>query len=136
MSSRAQFIVRSLVYLIALTYGYGGLVHIANIAGLSGYAWVDAPLKWQLLDVVYLSLDTVVFCWAAALMAHSHCRVLCSELLSNCPLHCRRSVDNGSACGVSAYSRARNVVEFFGWLPPRCSRHDGDLSKTAKPRDA
>ena len=61
MSSRAQFIGRSLVSLIALTYGYGGLVHIANIAGLSGYAWVDAPLKWQLLDVVYLSLDTVVF---------------------------------------------------------------------------
>ena len=61
MSSRAQFLGRLLVYIIAFTYGYGGLVHIANMAGLSGYSWVDAPLKWQILDVVYLSLDAVVF---------------------------------------------------------------------------
>ena len=31
-----------------------------NIAGLSGYAWLDAPLKWQVLDIVYLALNATV----------------------------------------------------------------------------
>ena len=46
--------------IIAIFYGYGGLVHLANLAGLSGYAWLDAPMKWQVLDLVYLGLDFVV----------------------------------------------------------------------------
>jgi len=28
--------------------------------GLSGFDWSNAPLKWQVLDVVYLILDLVV----------------------------------------------------------------------------
>lgn len=51
---------RSLVLVIAIFYGYGGLVHLANMAGLSGYNWLDAPSKWQVLDLLYLSLDFVV----------------------------------------------------------------------------
>ncbi len=34
--------------------------HILNIASLTGFAWSEAPLKWQVLDVVYLLLDVVV----------------------------------------------------------------------------
>ncbi len=35
-------------------------MHIANIAGFNGFDWLSAPLKWQLLDVVYLVLDIAV----------------------------------------------------------------------------
>ncbi len=31
-----------------------------NIAGLTGFDWMDAPVKWQLLDIIYLVLDVVV----------------------------------------------------------------------------
>ena len=31
-----------------------------NILGLTGFDWAGAPLKWQVLDVVYLLLDIVV----------------------------------------------------------------------------
>lgn len=51
---------RTIVLVIAVFYGYGGLVHLANMAGLSGYDWLDAPSKWQVLDLIYLSLDFVV----------------------------------------------------------------------------
>lgn len=51
---------RTIVLVIAVFYGYGGLVHVANMAGLSGYDWLDAPSKWQVLDLIYLSLDFVV----------------------------------------------------------------------------
>lgn len=53
-------ISRLIFIAIAVSYGYGGLVHLANIAGFSGYNWLDAPPKWQVLDVVYLGLDFVV----------------------------------------------------------------------------
>ena len=51
---------RTLVGFIAVCYAYGALVHVANIAGMSGYPWPSAPLKWQLLDGVYLILDVAV----------------------------------------------------------------------------
>ena len=35
-------------------------MHVLNIAGMSGFVWADAPLKWQVLDVVYLVLDVIV----------------------------------------------------------------------------
>ena len=31
-----------------------------NIAGLSGFNWLEAPVKWQILDVFYLAIDIVV----------------------------------------------------------------------------
>ena len=46
--------------MIALFYVYGALVHMMNILGLTGFQWSKAPLKWQLLDIVYLGLDLLV----------------------------------------------------------------------------
>ena len=46
--------------IITAFYAYGALVHVLNMAGMSGFAWSEAPLKWQVLDVVYLVLDLIV----------------------------------------------------------------------------
>ena len=48
-------------WIVALCYGYGALVHILNILGMGGFDWMDAPTKWQVLDVAYLILDAIVF---------------------------------------------------------------------------
>ena len=48
------------LWVVAAFYGYGALVHVLNIAGLSSFDWMRAPLKWQILDVVYLVLDVIV----------------------------------------------------------------------------
>ena len=45
---------------VAVFYAYGALVHVLNMAGLSGFDWLSAPFKWQVLDVVYLLLDVAV----------------------------------------------------------------------------
>ena len=45
---------------VALFYAYGAIVHLMNIAGFSGFDWLRAPLKWQILDIVYLVLDIIV----------------------------------------------------------------------------
>jgi len=47
-------------YGIAAAFAYGACVHVANMAGLTGFDWLNAPLKWQVLDVVYLALDVAV----------------------------------------------------------------------------
>jgi len=52
--------LRFACYGIAAAYAYGACVHIANMAGLTGFNWLSAPLKWQVLDVVYLALDVAV----------------------------------------------------------------------------
>ena len=52
--------LRIVSYGIAAAYAYGAYVHVANMAGLSGFDWPSAPLKWQVLDVVYLILDLAV----------------------------------------------------------------------------
>lgn len=55
-------IAKIIIWIVAAFYGYGALVHILNMAGKSGFNWLEAPLKWQALDIVYLVLDlTVVF---------------------------------------------------------------------------
>lgn len=41
-------------------YAYGAAVHVANMASLTGFDWSAAPLKWQVLDIVYLVLDVIV----------------------------------------------------------------------------
>ena len=48
------------VWIIALFYLYGAVVHVANILGFSGFDWRAAPLKWQVLDIVYLVIDLLV----------------------------------------------------------------------------
>ena len=49
-----------ILWVVAVFYAYGALVHILNIAGFSDFSWIDAPLKWQVLDVIYLVIDVVV----------------------------------------------------------------------------
>lgn len=49
-----------IIWIIAIFYLYGAAVHVFNILGLSGFDWRGAPLKWQVLDVVYLIIDLVV----------------------------------------------------------------------------
>lgn len=51
---------RIILWVIAAFYAYGAYEHIASIAGNHGYTWSEAPLKWQVLDIVYLALDIVV----------------------------------------------------------------------------
>ena len=46
--------------MVAAFYAYGALVHVLNITGQSGFDWLRAPLKWQILDLAYLVLDIVV----------------------------------------------------------------------------
>ena len=49
-----------LKYALVVAYLYGASVHVANMAGLTGFDWSQAPFKWQALDVVYLVLDVTV----------------------------------------------------------------------------
>lgn len=49
-----------IIWIVAAFYAFGATVHIMNIAGYSGFDWHRAPLKWQILDVVYLVLDFLV----------------------------------------------------------------------------
>ena len=51
---------RAILWIVALFYAYGALVHVMNILGMTGFDWLSAPTKWQALDVVYLVLDVVV----------------------------------------------------------------------------
>ena len=55
-----RLISNVILWIVSLFYAYGAFVHVANIAGLNGFDWLSAPLKWQILDVVYLVLDIVV----------------------------------------------------------------------------
>lgn len=45
---------------VTVCYAYGALMHVLNMLGLAGVDWLAAPLKWQVLDVVYLAIDLVV----------------------------------------------------------------------------
>ncbi len=56
----ARLIPRAALWVVAAFYAYGGLVHVLNMLSLTGFDWTRAPLKWQLLDVLYLALDLIV----------------------------------------------------------------------------
>lgn len=56
----ARLVSKIIFSIVAAFYAYGALVHIMNMLGLSGFDWLDAPPKWQILDVVYLILDVIV----------------------------------------------------------------------------
>ena len=47
----------ALRYGLAAFYGYGAAVHIANMLGWTGFDWILAPLKWQVLEGLYILLD-------------------------------------------------------------------------------
>lgn len=53
-------VARLILWVVAAFYAYGAIVHVLNIMSLSGFDWTRAPLKWQILDVVYLLLNVVV----------------------------------------------------------------------------
>ena len=62
------------LYIVALFYAYGAIVHILNIFSLTGFSWLEAPIKWQTLDFVYLILDSIVivgffFAWTMSYFA-------------------------------------------------------------------
>ncbi|MDJ0927531.1 MAG: hypothetical protein QNJ73_07745 [Gammaproteobacteria bacterium] len=42
---------------LALLYGLGGTVHIANILGFGELPWLESPLSWRIGDVWWGSLD-------------------------------------------------------------------------------
>ena len=70
----ARRIARLILWAVAACYAYGALVHVLNIAGLGGFNWRDAPLKWQVLDIAYLILDVTVVAglpllWRAGIVA-------------------------------------------------------------------
>ena len=48
------------IWIVALFYAYGALVHVMNMLSLTGFDWQSAPVKWQALDVIYLVIDIVV----------------------------------------------------------------------------
>ncbi|MCU7843129.1 MAG: hypothetical protein KZQ93_04740 [Candidatus Thiodiazotropha sp. (ex Monitilora ramsayi)] len=50
----------SVLWIVALFYAYGALVHIMNMFSLTGINWTEAPLKWQALDIFYLIMDLIV----------------------------------------------------------------------------
>ncbi|MFK7967540.1 MAG: hypothetical protein AB8C46_26565 [Burkholderiaceae bacterium] len=49
-----------MIWVIAAFYLYGAGVHVMNMLSLTGFEWQSAPLKWQVLDVVYLVIDLAV----------------------------------------------------------------------------
>jgi len=58
--SMGTVLPRVILWVIAAFYAFGAYDHVASIAGNHGYAWSEAPLKWQMLDIAYLALDIVV----------------------------------------------------------------------------
>ena len=57
---RVHFFAQFIFWGVAGFYAYGALVHVLNMLSLTGFNWVEAPVKWQVLDVTYLVLDLVV----------------------------------------------------------------------------
>ena len=51
---------RIFFWIVAALYAFGGIVHVQNILGLSGYAWSDSPPAWQIFDIVFLVLNAAV----------------------------------------------------------------------------
>ena len=49
-----------IIWIVALFYAYGAVVHVLNMLSLSGFDWQSAPVKWKALDIVYLILDVIV----------------------------------------------------------------------------
>ncbi|NEQ53386.1 MAG: hypothetical protein F6K11_25170 [Leptolyngbya sp. SIO3F4] len=44
---------------LACILGYGVLVHIGNMAGLTGTPWFATPLLWRVMDIVLLLFNGV-----------------------------------------------------------------------------
>ncbi|MEM9567331.1 MAG: hypothetical protein AAF974_03405 [Cyanobacteria bacterium P01_E01_bin.34] len=57
---RFQKLSAVILAVVTALYAYGSLMHMFNMLGLAGFEWLAAPLKWQVLDVVYLAIDLMV----------------------------------------------------------------------------
>ena len=55
-----QKLSAAILAVVTAFYAYGALVHVLNMLGLGGFDWSAAPLKWQVLDAVYLAIDLLV----------------------------------------------------------------------------
>ena len=55
-----RLVASIILWIVALFYSYGALVHVMNMLSMTGFDWSSAPLKWQVLDIVYLVIDVVV----------------------------------------------------------------------------
>ncbi len=51
---------KGVLWIVALFYAYGTLVHVISILSLTGFAWLAALRNWQGLDILYLILDLAV----------------------------------------------------------------------------
>ena len=51
--------------IIAITLLYGASVHIGNIFGLTGTAWLSTPVLWRSMDILLLTFDfiTAIALW-------------------------------------------------------------------------
>ncbi len=51
--------------IIAIALLYGASVHIGNIFGLTGTAWLSTPVLWQSMDILLLTFDfiTAIALW-------------------------------------------------------------------------
>ena len=45
--------------IIAITLLYGASVHIGNIFGLTGTAWLSTPVLWRSMDILLLIFDLI-----------------------------------------------------------------------------
>ena len=45
--------------IIAIALLYGATVHVGNILGLTGTAWLNTPLFWRSLDIILLIFDII-----------------------------------------------------------------------------
>ena len=45
--------------LIALFLSYGAIVHIGNVAGVTGTPWLSTPLLWRLMDIALLLFNAI-----------------------------------------------------------------------------
>jgi hypothetical protein len=57
---KGMLIAKLIFWVVAAFYSYGSLVHVLNMLSLTGFSWIEAPLKWRVLDIAYLILDVVV----------------------------------------------------------------------------
>lgn len=60
LSTPMRLTASIIIWVVALFYAYGAIVHVLNMLSLSGFDWRSAPVKWPTLDIVYLILDLIV----------------------------------------------------------------------------
>lgn len=53
-------LARGSILIITTFYAYGAAVHVMNMLSLTGFDWASSPIKWRVLDWVYLLMDVSV----------------------------------------------------------------------------